>query len=228
VAPSSRPSAASDAAIDPEQLRAALGPLELPLSDAQLERLASYAHLLARWNAVHNLTAITEPQQVISHHLLDSLSILGEITRIVGDRVLRVLDVGAGSGLPGVPLAIADPNLHVTLVDKVQKKVAFLTQVKLELRLANVDCVHARVEALRPVAPFDVVVARAFASLSELVRLTRHLLAPTGFWFAMKGALPEAELEELGSVPQVRVIATVKLRVPRLDAERHLIVLQPL
>lgn len=223
----SRPSAARDG-VDSAQLRPALSSLGLELSDSQLEQLAAYARLLLRWNAVHNLTAIEAPDQLISHHLLDSLAILGEIRRIVGDRHLRVLDVGAGGGLPGIPLAIADQNLHVTLVDKVQKKVAFLTQVKLELRLANVECVHDRVEALRTAVPYDIVVARAFASLAELVRLTRHLIAANGHWFAMKGVLPLAELDELARLPGVRVLATVKLHVPRLDAERHLIVLQPL
>jgi 16S rRNA (guanine527-N7)-methyltransferase len=228
VALSSRPSAASPSAIDAGQLRPALDSLKLQLSDLQLEQLSGFAQLLLRWNAVHNLTSIEVPEEVISHHLLDSLAILGEIRRIVGDHVLRVLDVGAGGGLPGIPLAIADPDLHVTLVDKVQKKVAFLTQVKLELGLTNIECLHSRVEALRPVTPYDIVVARAFASLAELVRTTRHLLAPNGHWFAMKGALPRSELDELGRLPGVRVQATVKLHVPRLDAERHLIVLQPL
>lgn len=230
MAPNSRRSAAkaaSPATIDPGQLRSALTSLELSITDFQLRQLVAFANLLLHWNAVHNLTSIEAPEQVISHHLLDSLSILGEIRRIVGDRALRMLDVGAGGGLPGIPLAIADPNLHVTLVDKVQKKVAFLTQVKLELGLTNVECIHARVEALRQAA-YDIVVARAFASLAELVKLTRHLLAPNGFWFAMKGALPRAEIEEVGRLPGVRVLATVKLHVPRLDAERHLIVLQPL
>jgi 16S rRNA (guanine527-N7)-methyltransferase len=219
---------ASGAAVDIARLRTALGGLNLSLSDDQVQQLATYADLLLRWNAVHNLTSIEQPAQVISHHLLDSLAILGEIRRILGDRALRLLDVGAGGGLPGIPLAIADPGLRVTLVDKVQKKVAFLTQVKLELGLANVECVHARVEALRPALLYDIVVARALASLAELVRLTRHLVAPNGYWFAMKGALPGAELDELGRLPGVRVLATVKLQVPCLDAERHLIVLQPL
>jgi 16S rRNA (guanine527-N7)-methyltransferase len=118
--------------------------------------------------------------------------------------------------------------MHVTLVDKVQKKVAFLTQVRLELALANIECVHARVERLQAEHPFDAIVARAFASLAELVQLTRQLLAADGRWFAMKGALPRTEIAELDRLPGVRVQAAVKLRVPRLDAERHLIVLQPL
>ena len=109
----------------------------------------------------------------------------------------RILDVGAGGGLPGLALAIAAPNLRVTLVDKVQKKIAFLTQVKIELGLGNVDCVHSRVEEPRTASPFELIVARAFASLAEFVGLTRHLLAADGWWFAMKGALPNDELNEL-------------------------------
>lgn len=209
------------------ELRDGARALGLRLSEAQLSQLVDYSRLLLRWNSVHNLTAIAEAR-VLSHHLLDSLAIVGEIRTIVGDRAANMLDVGAGGGLPGIPLAIATPNLRVTLIDKAQKKVAFLTQVKLELGLANVDCVHARVESWQPSERFDLIVARAFASLAELVGLTRHLLAPGGCWLAMKGVLPQAELEELRqSAPDVRAQA-IKLDVPRLDAERHLILLQPL
>jgi 16S rRNA (guanine527-N7)-methyltransferase len=135
--------------------------------------------------------------------------------------------VGAGGGLPGVPLAIVEPNLRVTLIDKVQKKVAFLTQAKLELALDNVTCVHARVETLQTESPFELIVARAFASLADFVGLTRHLLAPEGWWCAMKGTLPIAELDQLKrSVPDVHVARTVRLRVPHLNAERHLVLIQ--
>lgn len=214
-------------AFAPGELQEGAAALGLVLSEPQLAQLGAFARLLLRWNSVYNLTSIEEGQ-VITHHLLDSLAIVGEIQAICGDRAIKVLDVGAGGGVPGIPLAIAAPKLHVTLIDKVQKKIAFLTQVKLELELANVDCVHARVEAWHPAAGFDLIVARAFASLAELVRLTRHLLAPGGCWLAMKGALPQAELDELGrSAPDLRARA-IKLRVPRLDAERHLILLQPL
>lgn len=201
--------------------------LGLQLSESQCDSLARYADLLLRWNTVHNLTAIESPHQVLTHHLLDSLAIVPEIQRISGERPIRVLDVGAGGGLPGIPLAIAAPNLHVTLIDRVQKKVAFLTQAKLELALNNVECVHARVETLQPDPQFEVIVARAFASLSDLVRLTRHLLARHGWWCAMKGALPPTELDALKfSAPDVRVAAEIRLRVPHLDAERHLILMQ--
>jgi 16S rRNA (guanine527-N7)-methyltransferase len=200
--------------------------LGLQLSSSQSDALARYAALLLRWNAVHNLTAIQAPADVLSHHLLDSLAIVPEVQRVAGDAATRVLDVGSGGGLPGVALAIAAPNLQVTLVDKVQKKIAFLTQVTVELGLYNVDCVHSRVETLKTESRFELIVARAFASLTEFIGLTRHLLAPGGWWFAMKGALPSDELNELKRVlPDVRA-RTVRLDVPRLNAERHLVLMQ--
>ena len=188
--------------------------------------MVRYADLLLRWNSVHNLTAIESPAQVLTHHLLDSLAIVPQIQRI-RERRVRVLDVGAGGGLPGIPLAIAAADLHVTLIDKVQKKVAFLRQAKVELALNNVECIHARVETLQPEPQFDMIIARAFASLAEFVRLTRHLLDARGWWCAMKGALPTAELEALeSSAPDVRVIDAIRLHVPNLKAERHLILMQ--
>ena len=200
--------------------------LGLHLSRPQSDALARYAALLLRWNAVHSLTTIEGPVDVLSHHLLDSLAIVPDIQRVVGPGVSRVLDVGAGGGLPGLALAIAAPHLRVTLVDKVQKKVAFLTQVKIELGLGNVDCAHSRVEEFQTESPFELIVARAFASLSEFVSVTRHLLAADGWWFAMKGALPSDELNELTrSLPDIRV-RTVRLQVPHLNAERHLILMQ--
>ena len=197
------------------------------MSEPQSSALARYAALLMRWNRVHNLTAIETPADVLTHHLLDSLAIVPEIRRIGGERLVNALDVGAGGGLPGIPLAIAAPNLHVTLIDKVQKKIAFLTQAKLELGLDNVTCVHARVEALQTESPFELIVARAFASLAEFVGMTRHLLAKNGWWCAMKGTVPIAELDELKrSMPDVRVARTVRLQVPHLNAERHLVLMQ--
>lgn len=200
--------------------------LGVDLSGPQADRLVRFAALLIRWNAVHNLTAISSPASILSHHLLDSLAILPAITSIVGEKPGRVLDVGSGGGLPGIPLAIARPNWHVTVVDKVQKKVAFLMQAKVDLGLTNLDCRHARVEAVE--APrFDLIVSRAFSSLEDFVRVSAHLLAPGGCWAAMKGVYPEAELAGLArTMPDVRVVDTVKLVVPRLDAERHLILLQ--
>lgn len=201
--------------------------LGVPLDAGQIDRLARFADLLQRWNRVHNLTAI-EPGQTLTLHLLDSLSIVPFIAaRMQAKSAPRVLDVGAGGGLPGIPLAIARPELHVTLLDKVQKKAAFLRQAQVELKLSNVDVVQARVEEHRAPA-FDLIVARAFATLAELVRLTRPLLASDGCWCAMKGGLPAAEMAELAAAqPAVRIAQVAKLRVPRLDAERHLILIEP-
>lgn len=210
----------------PQEVADGAEALGLPLSGVQIDQLSRFAALLMRWNAVHNLTAIRSPGEILSHHLLDSLAVLRPIASICCQKECRLLDVGAGGGLPGIPLAIARTDWSVTLVDKVQKKVAFLNQAKVELQLPNLTCVHGRVEDLRA-EPFDVIVSRAFSSLAEFVRVSRHLLAPGGWWAAMKGAVPRAELGELGQAhPDVRVIDVVKLAVPRLDAERHLILLQ--
>ena len=219
-----RPEAAQ--ALTPADIVGGARELGLVLTPEQGDRLARYAALLARWNAVHNLTAIDAPGSVLSHHLLDSLAVLSPISRIFGEKEISVLDIGSGGGLPGIPLAVARPDWRVTLVDKVEKKVAFLNQVRLELGLANVECFHARAEDLGA-GPFDLIVSRAFASLEDFVRVSRHLLAPGGWWAAMKGALPKAELAQLGQAyPDVRVVDIVKLDVPRLGAERHLILLQ--
>jgi 16S rRNA (guanine527-N7)-methyltransferase len=196
------------------------------LTREQGEQLARFAALLMRWNTVHNLTAIDSPDEILTHHLLDSLSILSPILRIFGQKQVRMLDVGSGGGLPGIPLAVAQPHWHVTLVDKVQKKAAFLTQARVELGLANVECVHGRAEEVSA-GPFDLIVSRAFASLDEFIRVSAGLIAPGGWWAAMKGAVPKAELARLaGLFPEVRVADIVKLDVPRLGAERHLILLQ--
>jgi 16S rRNA (guanine527-N7)-methyltransferase len=200
--------------------------LRVDLSGSQADKLVRFAALLVRWNAVHNLTAISSPASILSHHLLDSLSILPRMSSIVGEKPCRVLDVGSGGGLPGVPLAIARPRWQVTVVDKVEKKVAFLVQAKLELGLSNLACLHARVEDIEA-PPFDLIVSRAFASLAGFVRVSAHLLAPGGCWVAMKGAYPKEELADLDrTVPGVHVLDAVKLDVPQLDAERHLILLQ--
>lgn len=215
------------ALVDAEAIAGAASEFGLLLSASQSHALANYAALLQRWNKVHNLTAIETSSKLLTHHLLDSLAIVPEVQRVAAGRSLRVLDVGAGGGLPGIPLAIALPYLHVTLVDKVQKKIAFLTQAKLELALTNVDAVQSRVETLETKLPFELITARAFASLATLVGLTRHLLAPNGWWCAMKGTLPSAELDELQrSTPDVLVTQTFRLKVPRLDAERHLVWMQ--
>lgn len=205
------------------EIRQASGELELDLSVDQAQLLADFARLLLKWNRVHNLTAIKHPTDVLSRHLLDSLAIVAEVANLA--TAPRILDVGAGGGLPGIPLAIALPTARLTLIDSVQKKTAFIEQVRLDLRLANVEVIHARVEEYRA-EPFDVVVSRAFAPLGEMARLTRHLVAAHGCWAAMKGAYPTEEIDALPST--VQFVRAVKLRVPLLGAERHLVVLRPL
>lgn len=206
------------------QIQRGAAELGVALSPAQANTLVAYAELLAKWNAVYNLTAIEAPEEMLPLHLLDSLAIVPALARVSEGRAARVLDVGSGAGLPGIPLAVALPDVRVTLLDRVRKKTAFLQQAAIALALPNVQVVHARVQSWR--APgFDVIVARAFATLAELVQATRHLLAAGGCWAAMKGVLPAAELAALPTA--VEVIDAVKLRVPLLAAERHLVLLRP-
>lgn len=210
----------------PELTPAAIGggaaALGVPLDEAQARRLADFAALLLRWNAVHNLTAIRAGEDVLTHHVLDSLALVPHVAGAGGSRA-RVLDVGSGGGLPGIVLAIALPQLGVTLVDAVRKKCAFLTQARLELRLDNVKVAHARVETLRE-PPFDIIVSRALASLPQFVDWTRHLLRPGGCWLAMKGKLPS---EEMAALPADLRATVVPLSVPGLEEERHLIEMRP-
>ena len=216
-----KPVALSGAAIS-----AAAEELGVPLSLSQADLLARYAALLQQWNAVHNLTSLGSPAEILTHHLLDSLAILPSIDDIVGQKPLSVLDVGSGGGLPGIPLAVARPAFDVTLIDKVGKKVAFLTQAALELALPNAHALHGRVEAIA-LPRFTLVVSRAFASLAQFVAVTKGAVAADGWWAAMKGALPRAELDALRTAhPEVRVVDAIRLRIPRLEAERHLILLQ--
>ncbi len=203
----------------PEVIGAGATQLGIALDEAQLARLAAFASLLARWNATHNLTAIRGADDMLTHHLLDSLALVPHVIRVTAGAAARVLDVGSGGGLPGMVLAISAPQARVTLVDAVQKKCAFLTQARLELGLGNVEVVHSRVEALR-VPPFDVIVSRALSTLAQFVAWTRHLLKPGGCWLAMKGGLPAEEVSELP--PGVRA-EVIPLQVPGLKQQRHLI-----
>jgi 16S rRNA (guanine527-N7)-methyltransferase len=196
--------------------------LGVDLSDTQRGKLLDYVALLAKWNAVYNLTAIRDPRQMLIQHILDSLSI---IPHLAERGPSAVLDVGSGGGLPGIVLAIALPEWTVVLNDIVQKKSAFQSQAKAELNLGNLSVVTGRVETLRPgeeiPGKFDVIVSRAFAELADFVTLARHLVAERGSLWAMKGVRPDSEVERLpeGS-SAVRVI---RLKVPSLDAERHLV-----
>ncbi|QBQ96259.1 16S rRNA (guanine(527)-N(7))-methyltransferase RsmG [Paraburkholderia pallida] len=195
--------------------------LSLDLSERQHEQLLAYVALLAKWNAVYNLTAIRDPRQMLIQHILDSLSILPHLPARAD---AAVLDVGSGGGLPGIVLAIARPDWQVTLNDIVQKKSAFQSQAKAELGLTNLSVVTGRVETLRPgvevAKKFDLIVSRAFAELADFVTLARHLVADGGAIWAMKGVRPEGEIERLPA--GARAVQTIRLTVPMLDAERHL------
>lgn len=198
------------------QLASGLAALGLDLPAEAQEKLLAYRDLLLKWNRTYNLTALRDPEQAISHHLLDSLAILPWV------RAGSLLDVGSGGGLPGIPLAIARPDLQVTLVDAVQKKATFLQQAAIELGLPNVRAVHARVETLA--GQFGQITSRAFSDLAEFTRLTRHLLVPEGRWLAMKGVRPADEMAVLPA--GISIEAIEPLAVPGLDAERHLIILK--
>lgn len=191
----------------------------LALPDESLAKLEHYLQLIAKWNRVHNLTAVREPDQMVPLHLLDSLSVL---PHVLGAK--SILDVGTGAGLPGIPLSIARPDLDVTLLDSSHKKTAFLTQARAELGLARVTVVCERVERWKPDVLFDIVVSRAFSELADFVLQAKHLVAPGGFLLAMKGVHP---FEEIAKVPAShRVDQVVELAVPTLDAKRHLVLLK--
>jgi len=205
------------------QLAAGIAALGLTLPEGAEAKLLDYLSLLDKWNRVYNLTAVRDTERMVSHHLLDSLAAVPFFQGGCSD-LIRVLDVGSGGGLPGIPLAIARPELQVTLIDSIAKKTAFLLQAKAELGLANLQVVTGRVEDFRPETGFDVITSRAFSDLREFVTLTRHLLKPTGRWLAMKGLYPNEEIAQLPA--GVKVSADLALVVPGLDASRHLIVLE--
>lgn len=192
--------------------------LGLAPSVADRQRLIAFAELLLKWNRVYNLTAIRDPAQMITHHLLDSLAVAPFVARQA-----RIADVGSGGGLPGIPLAIVRPDVAVTSIETVSKKASFQQQARIELGLCNFVVVNERVENLRPDPLFDMVISRAFAELADFVRLTAGLLRPGGRFLAMKGVYPEAEIARLPA--SVRVTEVHPLKVPGLDAERHLLIL---
>jgi len=178
-------------------------------------KLLEFVALLERWNQAYNLTAVRDLAEMVTKHLLDSLAVLPYLHRG------PVLDVGAGAGLPGIPLAVARPELRFTLLDSNGKKTRFMTQAMAALKLANVTVVQSRAEGYRPSEPFATVMSRAFASLGDFLNLAGHAAAPGGRFLAMKGALADAELREMP--PGFRVLGVHPLKVPGLDAERCIV-----
>jgi 16S rRNA (guanine527-N7)-methyltransferase len=209
-------------------LEAALPELQLVLDERTRESLLDYLGQLQKWNAVYNLTAIRDPREMLVQHLFDCLAIIAPLRAqgLLGQGAV-VIDVGSGGGLPGALIAIVEAGAQVHCVDTVSKKAAFIAQLRAELALPNLHAHHARIEALA--CPADIpaaslIVSRAFSSLAQFVACSAHLLAPAGAWAAMKGRLPDDELAELPA--GVQVAPPITLRVPQLDANRHLLILR--
>ena len=192
--------------------------LGIELSPAAQEKLLAYAALLYKWNKTYSLTAMREQDKAVSHHILDSMAVLPFVPEGL------LLDVGSGGGMPGIPLAIARPEVGVTLLDSNSKKAAFLQQVAIELSLANISVHCGRVEQYHPPFGFAAITSRAFSELSDFVALSRHLLSADGCWLAMKGVMPRDEIARLPVDAQVKAIH--RLRVPGVKGERHLVVLE--
>ncbi|MBK7847043.1 MAG: 16S rRNA (guanine(527)-N(7))-methyltransferase RsmG [Zoogloea sp.] len=203
-------------------LEKGIAALDLALPADSAERLLAFGRLLIKWNKVYNLTAIRDEGQLITHHLLDSLSVLPHL-----GGVTRLVDVGSGGGLPGIVLALCRPDLQVDSVETVQKKSTFQNQAKIELKLANFRAHHARIEAWQPTytpeAP-DGIISRAFSDLADFVNLTAHLVGPHTRLLAMKGVYPEDEIARLPA--GFRLEQAIRLSVPGLDAERHLLIVK--
>jgi 16S rRNA (guanine527-N7)-methyltransferase len=207
-------------------LQTGLDGLGLSVSAEQQAQLLMYMDLIAKWTKVYNLTAVRDANEMLTHHLLDSLAVVAPLRREVAKLVLpeghpqlRMLDVGAGAGLPGIVIAITCPEISVTCVDTVAKKAAFIQQVAATLKLPNLKGLHARVESLTQ--PYDVVCSRAFASLLDFTTWSQSALASHGVWMAMKGKHPNQELAVLPE--SVKVFHVEQLQVPGLDAERCII-----
>lgn len=200
------------------QLAEGLAQLDLPLPPTTRARLLDYLALLQKWNRTYNLTAVREASRMVSHHLLDCLAVVPHV------RVETLLDVGSGAGLPGIPLALALPNVHVTLLEANHKKAAFLQQAKSEMKLDNVAVACERVESWQPGRSFGMVISRALSDLAEFIALAGRHAAPGGCLAAMKGVYPHEELDRMP--PGWRLRAAVPLPVPGLSAQRHLLLLE--
>ncbi|HUR88939.1 MAG TPA: 16S rRNA (guanine(527)-N(7))-methyltransferase RsmG [Ramlibacter sp.] len=201
------------------QLRAGAEALGVPVTDTQVRQLIAYAQLLQKWGKVYNLTALLSPDEVLTHHLLDSLAVAEPLRRTCGGMPAELLDVGSGAGLPGAVISVIEPRIRVDCVDAVAKKAAFVQQVSATLGLANLHGIHSRVEQVA--GQYRVITSRAFASLVDFVQLTRHALAEDGVWMAMKGKYPADEVAALP--PDVEMFHVEQLQVPGLGAERRLL-----
>lgn len=210
--------AGASAGLEPA-LRSGVAGLGLEISDGRIRQLLAYLDLIQKWNKVYNLTAVRDPADMLTQHLLDSLAVVAPLRRQLGGAPAKVLDVGAGAGLPGIVLAVACPELSVDCVDTVAKKAAFLQQAAAELKLDNLRGLHARVETLA--GPYDVVCSRAFASLADFATWSGGALKPGGVWLAMKGKRPDTEIAALP--PAIEVFHVEQLAVPGLDAERCIV-----
>lgn len=197
------------------QLQQGLQSLDIELSDDQQARLISFVELLVKWNRVYNLTAVRDPAQMLDRHILDSLSVLPYLSGT------RIIDIGAGAGIPGIPLAIAQPNNEFVLVDSNRKKTRFMQQAKIDLSLGNVEVFHSRVENFQPEQLFDSVISRAFTSLQQMAQWSSHLLKKEGVLFAMKGSYPEQEISELANSFEIKAVR--KIEYPGLNADRYLV-----
>lgn len=203
-------------------LVAGLAALELDADIAARAKLSQYIALLDKWNRTHNLTALRDPAQMVTHHLLDSLAVLGHLPKLAR---LRVLDIGSGGGLPGIPLAIARQDWRVVLLDSSHKKAAFLRQAAIELKLANVEVCAVRVQDYVAELLFDVVITRAFSDLATFAMVARRLVVRGGRLVAMKGLFPQEELRQLPA--DILVAAVPPVHVPGLDGQRHLVIMEP-
>lgn len=204
-----------------DELARGIETLGLNIDESAQQRLLAYLALLAKWNKAYNLTAVRNVDEMVSRHLLDSLSIVRQFEAAGGE---RWLDVGSGGGMPGIPLAILFPNKSLTLLDSNGKKTRFLTQVKLELKLDNLQVIHSRVESYQPEQPFSGIVSRAFSSIEDFTNWTRHLGDTQTNWLAMKGVHPT---DELAALPDdFRVEAEHALAVPGCQGQRHLLILR--
>jgi len=203
-----------------EELKQGALQLGIDVSETQQDQLLAYLALLNKWNKAYNLTAVRDPAEMVSRHLLDSLSVVPQAEQ----GGARWLDVGSGGGMPGIPLAILFPRRNFTLLDSNGKKTRFLTQVKLELKLANVEVVHSRVEEFTPAQPFTDITSRAFSSLEDFATWTRHLSDLETRWLAMKGVQPDDELQALPV--DFKLESCVVLKVPGCQGQRHLLILR--